>query len=352
MGLIDPSILNRQPGSLLAAGMDGYNQGMQFVDARRQRGLLARQEQDRQSQMGREQGFRQNLGGLLNSFGEYAYTPQGQRELYTAMSQAGYGKEMAGLMGGMPGPMEQPKAAADSWDHVYGTDQIYNRKDGQFRSVPKPPPAAPTAETPAAWKGEKFVRSKNNTMVKVDASGRDKEGNQVELWTPPAKPKATPTPKPPSPVKALSGDAAKLLSISWTMQDDIAAMNKAFKDDFAGSIAGIKSGTNKRLLDLADQIADKVGRLRSGGAVNKDEEVRFMRLIATLRGAAFSNAQQAEETLNSLAREGSIVAEGIDPDGKHRERIRASQAPKVSTDEWTDADEARFQELSKKQGRP
>ena len=317
MALVNPEILRHQqsPDLMQAAG-----QGLQM------RGLL-RQDQKAQRMQAFEQAFTQASQGMdLSSEDNLRATLQKTVQQFPEESLEVFKKYREVF----PQPAKPP---ADSWDHVYGTDQIYNRKDGQFRQVPKAPAPDPTQPSnPSAWKGEKFVRSKGNTMVKVDASGKDKDGNVVELWSPPAKPKAMPTPKPPSPVKGLSGDASKLLSISWTLQDDISAMNKAFQDNYEGAIAGMKSGTNKRLMDLADQIADKVGRLRSGGAVNADEEKRFMRLIATLRGAAFSNASEAMQTLNSLAREGAIIAEAMDPGGGHRKRITESMRPAGKAD--------------------
>lgn len=114
-----------------------------------------------------------------------------------------------------------------------------------------------------------------------------------------------------STVKPLSGEASKLLSITETVQPEIAALKKAFTDNYRGSLLGITTGTNRELVKLVDQVADKVGRLRSGGAVNTDEANRFKNQIASFMDIPFGNSQQALNALDGILAEASSVATSI-----------------------------------------
>lgn len=105
---IDSSIYQNVPKSILNYGLQGYDQGRQSLDADFQRRGLMAQRQREDAQRVREQAFNQNLSGLLGSYGPYANTPEGQRDIFQKMSGAGYAKEMIGLMGGIP-QVEKPE---------------------------------------------------------------------------------------------------------------------------------------------------------------------------------------------------------------------------------------------------
>lgn len=116
-------------------------------------------------------------------------------------------------------------------------------------------------------------------------------------------------------IKPLSGDAAKVLTIATTMIPEINQLKAAFEKDYRGSVTGILTGTNRELSKLVDQVADKVGRLRSGGAINKDEEARFKRQISSVMDLAFGNSASAIAALDGLITEANMVANSIDPYG-------------------------------------
>jgi hypothetical protein len=116
-------------------------------------------------------------------------------------------------------------------------------------------------------------------------------------------------------VKPLSGDAAKVLTIATTMIPEIEQLKAAFQNDYRGSVSGILTGTNRELSKLVDQVADKVGRLRSGGAINKDEEARFMRQISSVMDLAFGNSADAISALDGLITEANMVADSMNPSG-------------------------------------
>jgi len=116
-------------------------------------------------------------------------------------------------------------------------------------------------------------------------------------------------------IKPLSGEAAKILSIATTIVPEINQLKVAFEKDYRGSVAGIISGTNRELVKLVDQVADKVGRLRSGGAINKDEEARFKRQISSDMDLAFGDSTTAIAALDGLITEANMVVNSVDPSG-------------------------------------
>jgi hypothetical protein len=118
-------------------------------------------------------------------------------------------------------------------------------------------------------------------------------------------------------IKPLSGDAAKVLTIATTMIPEINQLKAAFEKDYRGSVTGILTGTNRELSKLVDQVADKVGRLRSGGAINKDEEARFKRQISSVMDLAFGDSTSAIAALDGLITEANMVASSIDPYGNN-----------------------------------
>jgi hypothetical protein len=115
-----------------------------------------------------------------------------------------------------------------------------------------------------------------------------------------------------NPVK-MSGDAAKVSAIAQTMIPEINALKARFTADYKGALRGYLMGTDRELVKLVDQVADKVGRLRSGGAVNRDEEDRFKRQIASFMDLPFGNSQQAISALDGLINEAQQVGTSINP---------------------------------------
>lgn len=114
-----------------------------------------------------------------------------------------------------------------------------------------------------------------------------------------------------SPAKPFSGEASKLLSITETIQPEIQLLKKAFTDNYKGSLVGITTGTNRELVKLVDQVADKVGRLRSGGAINIDEANRFKSQIASIMDIPFGNSIQAINALDGILAEAQSVSTSI-----------------------------------------
>lgn len=115
--------------------------------------------------------------------------------------------------------------------------------------------------------------------------------------------------------KPLSAEAAKVNAIATTIKPEIEQLKDAFRRDYRGSVLGITSGTNRGLSKLVDQVADKVGRLRSGGAINKDEEARFKRQIASVMDLAFGSSEGAIAALDGILTEADAVSSAMKAQG-------------------------------------
>lgn len=113
--------------------------------------------------------------------------------------------------------------------------------------------------------------------------------------------------------KPLSGEAAKVESIAKTMIPEIEKLKAEFRTDYKGSLKGILLGTNRKLVKLFDNVSDKVGRLRSGGAINRDEEAKFKRQIASLGDMVFGSSQEALDALDGIITEATSVRDSIRP---------------------------------------
>lgn len=107
--------------------------------------------------------------------------------------------------------------------------------------------------------------------------------------------------------KPLSGESAKVLSVARSMQPEIEQFKKALTDDFDGTLRGVVFGTNREMSTLLDSISDKVGRLRSGGGQNKDEEAKFKRAVASWMDIPFGSRKDSIASLDRLMNEAQIV---------------------------------------------
>jgi len=100
--------------------------------------------------------------------------------------------------------------------------------------------------------------------------------------------------------KPLSGEASKLLSISSGLETDVNSIKaKIDKVGYEKFLRGYLLGTDRETVKLLSNAADKIGRLRSGGAINKDEEARFIAQFASKGDYAFGDANIAKNALDS-----------------------------------------------------
>jgi hypothetical protein len=128
--------------------------------------------------------------------------------------------------------------------------------------------------------------------------------------------------------KPLSADAAKVKAIAETMVPEARQLQAAIRAGGRSAILGILTGTDVKLSRLADQVADKVGRMRSGGAVNKPEEQRFMGQIARYADLA-AGTTAAEEAIEAYINEANQVVGGMTRGGGRPPAAPGQPAPVV-----------------------
>ena len=122
--------------------------------------------------------------------------------------------------------------------------------------------------------------------------------------------------------KPMSAEASKVHAIATTMVPELQQLKAAIKAGGRRALFGIISKTDPHLSRLADNVADKVGRIRSGGAVNPSEEARFMGQLARLADLWSGSTGPAEEAIDGLIEEAQRVSGGMEPGGN-----RPSTAP-------------------------
>ena len=107
--------------------------------------------------------------------------------------------------------------------------------------------------------------------------------------------------------KGMSQESAKVYAIAETMVPELEQLRDAIQKDPKLAIGGILSGMDPALVRLAENAADKVGRLRSGGAVNPAEEARFMGQIARKMDVFTGDPGPAIAAINGLIKEAQTV---------------------------------------------
>ena len=126
--------------------------------------------------------------------------------------------------------------------------------------------------------------------------------------------------------KPLSQESAKVVSLAQGGLDIAAQLKDQFFDPKTGGFKKAKFGRaaagsilpnvmaseDAQFLETRRQnLSDLVGRMRSGGAINKDEEKRFLKLIPR-----FGDAEETiKYKLNQLNKEFAAVQEAMDPYG-------------------------------------
>lgn len=113
--------------------------------------------------------------------------------------------------------------------------------------------------------------------------------------------------------KPLSGEAAKVYSIATTIKPEIEQVKALLKGAGRLKITQILSGLDPAASRLIDQVADKVGRLRSGGAINRDEAERFKAQILRSGDILTGDTTSAIAALDAIASEADSVASNVKP---------------------------------------
>lgn len=212
------------------------------------------------------------------------------------------------------GDKNNPQQYADTVSKNLGVDS-----KALVSSIVGGAPAAPQASASAT--GEQFLATLPPavaTRVKAIAEGRDKPtGSEQEIrqWhTLVGRYDPNYDLRKPD-EKALSGEAAKVKSIAETMIPEAQLLQQKIKAGGRVAILGILTKTDTELSRLAEDVGDKIGRIRSGGAINKDEQSRFMGQIARW-GDLWSGSGDAVSGLDRYIEEARNIATSMDP--KHK----------------------------------
>lgn len=105
-----------------------------------------------------------------------------------------------------------------------------------------------------------------------------------------------------------SASDAKIGGIVDTLPSEIEKLRQILKNDYRRAVAGYQAGSNRELVRLIDNVADKVGRLRSGGAINKEEEARFIRQLGVEKSdLVWGDSSSAEKALDGVLAETTSV---------------------------------------------
>jgi hypothetical protein len=213
--------------------------------------------------------------------------------------------------------------------YTLGEDQMLYDSEGNLIAQGRQG-TADTPDSPASVREYEYARSQGYTGTYDQFKGIGGAGGGDKVLSP-TEAQALGVPYGTTQSQAygtmpdkLSGDAAKLNAIVTTMVPEVNKLKQAFLNDYRGSLAGILTGTNRELVKLVDQVADKVGRLRSGGAVNADEEMRFKRQIASFMDLPFGNSQQAIDALDGLINEANQVSSRVTPQSQYGQQQYAT----------------------------
>lgn len=103
--------------------------------------------------------------------------------------------------------------------------------------------------------------------------------------------------------KPLGDAAAKVAGFVTTLRTGLPQLEARLQQDYQGTVLGILTGTNRQDSALVSNLADAFGRLRSGGAVNKDEEARFRGLLVSAMDLYSGSPETAKASIDRLAAE-------------------------------------------------
>jgi hypothetical protein len=119
--------------------------------------------------------------------------------------------------------------------------------------------------------------------------------------------------------KPMSAEASKVSAIAESMIPEARLLQEAIRKGGRKALLAIMTKSDPTLSRLADSVADKLGRLRSGGAVNAGEEARFMAQLARWADLLSSN-EDMSAPIDAIER---IIGEANTVSG----RMRPGQPP-------------------------
>lgn len=160
----------------------------------------------------------------------------------------------------------------------------------------------------------------------------------------PVKPKPTPSQKTPEEIereaearargaaagaadKGLSGDAAKLSGVASSAKAQGAKLDAMIREKgIRWVVAQYKVG-NPDVSNIIDDLADAKGRIRSGGAVNKDEGDRFKKPFTGTGNLIFGNDEAALEAVAQIMGEADEILTKMAKPGKVGKPTKPKEDP-------------------------
>lgn len=119
--------------------------------------------------------------------------------------------------------------------------------------------------------------------------------------------------QPPEDEGGLSAADAKIAAIANTLLPELDELKTKFSGDYKKALAGYVTGVDRGMVKLVDNIADKIGRLRSGGAVNRQEEERFKRQLGGWGDLFAGKPEEASKAIDGLISEATAVRGAMKP---------------------------------------
>jgi hypothetical protein len=278
---------------------EGLARGLEIGQARRNARVLL-EEQNRKKQQQDLQKGSMLAQTVLDA------DPEERAEVYRATMQVAknYGIDVEGL----------PDVWSDETaDYLQNVINVAGSMKGDQRMFGKVPEGY--VLDPATGQAKRFgglpTEEKERKIIK-DVQGRQRYADTKKLVFPDVK----------GTDKKLTGTQAKTFGITSSGLEDVQNMRNLIEEvgggitrgtamgdlPFIGGIAGkFSKPKEKQLRTLKLDLSDKIGRLRSGGAINKDEERRFKSLLPTLR----DDPETIDFKLNKIEKEFKTVQGGI-----------------------------------------
>lgn len=144
--------------------------------------------------------------------------------------------------------------------------------------------------------------------------------------------------------KAMSGEAAKVKEIAESGLRQVNALGSEIQsgNKLIGAALPFNIGDRKAGF-IQDDLTDLIGRLRSGGAINKDEEERFARLIP---GWLDFTQEQKFYKLNELGNKFSGLAKNLKSDQSYVPFKQAESQSGLSPDKMKRLEELRAKQAA------
>lgn len=111
--------------------------------------------------------------------------------------------------------------------------------------------------------------------------------------------------------KPLSGDAAKLSGYVSTLETQGNRLKQLIKDNGIRKVVFEYKKGNPAFVNLIEDVADAKGRLRSGGAVNKEESDRFKQPFTGLGNLVYGDNDAALNAIDQALAEAATVQKGM-----------------------------------------